>query len=303
MTKKRRVMGLACLMLMLWAFPAMAAEYALPIDSSGGFIPNPAGFTSLTAYQDESITVSVESRKIDDSVYHIAHVKIADASQLRTGLAGPSGVKKTAKTSAMAAAYSAVVAMNGDYYQYRSGGYVVRQGEVLRKTPNTKLDLLLVDEAGDFHIFKKSNKKELNAFLKGEHTAVNAFTFGPALVMDGKVQTIYNSYGFSPQDRSPRTAIGQTGPLQYVLVVVDGRQEGYSRGITLKKLAEFMGELGCVSAFNLDGGGSSTLIFGNEYVNKMDDKSERNISDIIYFATAVPETEWATVVNEESEAE
>jgi exopolysaccharide biosynthesis protein len=147
---------------------------------------------------------------------------------------------------------------------------------------------MVVDEAGDFHIFKKSNKKELTSFLQ-EHTAVNAFTFGPALVIDGELQTIYNSYGFAPQDRAPRVGIGQTGPLQYVLVVVDGRQEGYSRGITIKMLGEFMSGLGCLQAFNLDGGGSATLAFNGACYNSTSDKAERNISDIIYFASAVPE--------------
>lgn len=278
---------------LLWSLALMAAgeETALPVDHSPGPVPNPAGYVSDTVYEDDTLSVRMESRQADDSVYHIAWVDIADASQLRTALAGPSGVKKTAKPTQMAKDNNAVVAINGDYFQYRSGGYAVRQGETLRKTPNTKLDLLVIDEAGNFNIFKKSNKKELTAFLK-EHKAVNAFTFGPALVVGGEVQTIYNSYGFAPQDRAPRVAIGQMGPLQYVLVVVDGRQEGYSRGVTLKMLAEFMGELTCQEAFNLDGGGSATMVFGGKCYNNISGESERNISDIIYFASAAPEESW-----------
>jgi exopolysaccharide biosynthesis protein len=279
---------LLLLFLMNLAFYAIGESYSLPIDNSPGPIPDPAGYISGSAYEDDSLSVTLESRKIGDSMYHIAWVKISDPSQLRTAVAGPYGSKKTAKTTDMAAENNAVVAINGDYFQYRSGGYEVRQLEVLRKTPNSKLDLMVVDEAGDFHIFKKSNKKELTSFLQ-DHTAVNAFTFGPALVIDGEAQTIYNSYGFAPQDRAPRVGIGQTGPLQYVLVVVDGRQEGYSRGITIKMLGEFMSGLGCLQAFNLDGGGSATLAFNGACYNSTSDKSERNISDIIYFASAVPE--------------
>ncbi len=290
---KKAAAWLLCVLLLSMGLTAMGEVEgaALPVDGSTGPVPNPAGYVSETAYEDESISVKVESRKIDDSMYHIAWVDIADASQLRTALAGPYGTKKTLKPTQMAAQNNAVIAINGDYFQYRSGGYVVRQGEVLRKTPNTKLDLLVIDEAGNFNIFKKSNKKELTAFLK-EHTPLNAFTFGPALVMGGEVQTIYNSYGFAPQDRAPRVAIGQMGPLQYVLVVVDGRQEGYSRGITIKMLAKFMGELGCQEAFNLDGGGSATMVFGGKCYNNISGESERNISDIIYFASAVPESTW-----------
>jgi exopolysaccharide biosynthesis protein len=231
-SQKTCTVVLLLLFILSLAAAAMGESYSLPMDNSKGPIPNPAGYISDTEYKDESLSVTLESRKVGDSMYHIAWVKISDPSQLRTALAGPYGSKKTAKTTDIAADNNAVVAINGDYFQYRSAGYEVRQGEVLRKTPNTKLDLLVVDEAGDFHIFQKSNKKELTSFLK-EHTAVNAFTFGPALVKDGEVQTVYNSYGFAPQDRAPRVGIGQIGPLQYVLVVVDGRQEGYSRGITI----------------------------------------------------------------------
>ncbi len=294
---KKPVLILLVLSFILMA-SAMGEGYSLPVDGSPGPKPNPAGYTSQTVYEDESITVTMESRKIDDSVYHIAWVKIAHPSQLRAALAGPYGSKKTAKTSEIAAANNAVVAINGDYFQYRSSGYEVRQGEVLRKTPNTKLDLLVVDENGDFHIFKKSNKKELTAFLQ-EHTPVNAFTFGPALVKDGEVQYINNTYGFAPQDRAPRVGIGQIGPLEYVLVVVDGRQEDYSRGISIKMLAEFMGELGCQQAFNLDGGGSATMVFNGACYNSISDKSERNISDIIYFASAVPESAYNGAAKQE----
>ena len=290
--KRISIVPWTLLMVLTLMSAAMGESYTLPVDSTKGPKPNPAGYISDTEYKDESLSVTLESRKIGDSMYHIAWVKISDPSQLRTALAGPYGSQKTAKTTDIADKNNAVVAINGDYFQYRSGGYEVRQGEVLRKTPNTKLDLLVIDEAGDFHLFKKSNKKDLAAFLQ-EHTAVNALTFGPALVIDGELQTIYNSYGFAPQDRAPRVGIGQTGPLQYVLVVVDGRQEGYSRGITIKMLGEFMGELGCLQAFNLDGGGSATLAFNGVSYNSTSDKAERNISDIIYFASAVPESAYA----------
>ncbi len=298
--KSKKICIAVLMMYVMLSFAAAAAgeSYSLPVDNSPGMIPNPAGYVSDTAYEDDSLSVTLESRKIGDSMYHIAWVKVSDPSQLRTALAGPYGSKKTAKTTEIAAGNNAVVAINGDYFQYRSGGYEVRQGELLRKTPNTKLDLLVVDENGDFHIFKKSSKKELTSFLQ-EHTAVNAFTFGPALVIDSEVQTIYNSYGFAPQDRAPRVGIGQTGPLQYVLVVVDGRQEGYSRGITIKMLGEFMSELGCLQAFNLDGGGSATLAFNGACFNSTSDKAERNISDIIYFASAVPESANADIGKQE----
>lgn len=300
MRKKRLFAAFLLLLIMCLSLSALGEGYFLPLDFSAGSPPNPAGYLSETAYEDETISVALESRKIGDSVYNIARVKIGDPTQLRTALAGPYGSRKTAKPLQMAAAVNAVLAINGDYFQYSSRGYTVRQGETYIKALSKKdLDLLVIDEAGDFHIFKKSNKAEFAAFVRSGRTAFNAFTFGPALVKDGEVQVIYNSYGFAPQDRAPRVGIGQTGPLEYVLVMVDGRMDGYSRGITIKMLAEFMGELGCQQAFNLDGGGSAAMVFGGKYFNTMDDKSARNISDIIYFASALPEDTWRDAGNKE----
>lgn len=229
--------------------------------------------------------MQIEDVERDNSVYHVAHVQIADPTQLRTALSCEPGDKTKAAPSVIAGAYNAVVAINGDSYLFRSKGYIVRQGQALRKSPSTDLDMLIIDTAGDFHALRQPTRQSLNEALKKWDVA-QCFAFGPVLVMDGQVQTVYNGYGFSAQDKSPRTAIGQVGPLSYVLVVVDGRLES-SRGVTHKQLAEFMGSLGCIVAFNLDGGGSSTLLFGGQVYNSLSEGSERDISDIIYFATGV----------------
>lgn len=229
--------------------------------------------------------MQIEDVERDNSVYHVAHVQIADPTQLRTALSCEPGDKTKAAPGVIAGAYNAVVAINGDSYLFRSKGYIVRQGQALRKSPSTDLDMLIIDTAGDFHALRQPTRQSLNEALKKWDVA-QCFAFGPVLVMDGQVQTVYNGYGFSAQDKSPRTAIGQVGPLSYVLVVVDGRLES-SRGVTHKQLAEFMGSLGCIVAFNLDGGGSSTLLFGGQVYNSLSEGSERDISDIIYFATGV----------------
>ncbi|MDD3411160.1 MAG: phosphodiester glycosidase family protein, partial [Eubacteriales bacterium] len=238
---------------------ALGEGYALPADLSPAPAASESGYISATEYKDESLHVWIEDIERDDSVYHVAHVKIADPSQLRTGLSGEPGQKSKATVSQMAQAYNAVVAINGDYYLYSNKGYAVRQGTVLRKSAQTEYDMLVIDAAGDFHAVRKPTKAKIKEALALD--VVNCFTFGPVLVMDGERQTVYNQYGFAAQDRSPRTAIGQTGPLEYALVVADGRQE-HSRGVTHKQLAQFMADIGCTVAFNLDGGASSTLWFG-----------------------------------------
>ena len=271
---------LACLL------PLGAASAAvLPLDLSPAPAAPESGYVSDREYQDETLHVWIEDLQRDDSIYHVAHVEVADASQLRTALSGAPGEEVKAEPSNMAQASNAVLAINGDSYLFRSRGYVVRQGLVLRKSTTVDLDLLLIDTAGDFHALRKPTRASIREALDTTDVA-QCFAFGPVLVMDGQVQTVYNTYGFSPQDRSPRTAIGQVGPLSYVFVVVDGRQDG-SRGVTHKQLAAVMGELGCTVAYNLDGGGSSTLVFHGKVFNTLSEGAQRENSDILYAATGL----------------
>ena len=255
------------------------------------FEPSPPaleeGYIQSNEYLDETIHVRIEDFQENDSIYHVAYVEIADPDQLCTALSCDPGNKAKAKSSLIAYAYNAVVAINGDYYLYRGDGYIVRQGYILRKNASLTLDMLIIDTSGDFHVVRKPTKGKISEALNSFDIA-QAFTFGPVLVDNSEVQTVYNKYGFAPQDRSPRTAIGQLGPLSYVLVAVDGRQE-QSRGVTHKQLAEFMGNLGCTVAYNLDGGGTSTMVFHGLVYNSPSEGAERETSDIIYFATGIEE--------------
>ena len=278
---RRRLALLAALC--LW--PGLALSAALPLDFSPAPAADEAGYLSATEYRDDTLHVVLEDIERDNSVYHVAHVEIADPSQLRTALSGDPGEKVKIAPSLIAAANNAVVAVNGDGYLYRARGYIVRQGTVLRKSGSTDLDMLVIDTQGNFHALRKPTRASITEAL-ATYDVAQWFTFGPVLVVDGRPQTVYNSYGFAPQDKSPRTAIGQVGDLSYVLVVVDGRQS-QSRGVTHKKLAQFMADLGCTVAFNLDGGGSSTLIFHGGVYNSPSGGSERVTSDILYFATGV----------------
>jgi exopolysaccharide biosynthesis protein len=279
----KRLFSLLTALAMLAVAPALASGQ--PLDFSPAPVAAETGYISAYEYQDDTLHVWIEDIERDDSVYHVAHVEIADASQLRTALSCKPGEKTKAAASVIGNAYHAVVGINGDGYLFRTSGYIVRQGQVLRKSTAVELDYLIIDTAGDFHALRKPTKKSLSAALK-QYDVAQCFYFGPVLVLDGEAQTVYNQYGFAPQDRSPRTALGQVGELSYVLVVADGRQE-QSRGVTHKQLAQFMADLGCQVAYNLDGGGSSTLLFHGGVYNSLSEGSEREISDILYFATGL----------------
>ena len=192
----------------------------------------------------------------------------------------------------MAEAYHAVIALNGDNYTDKpeKTTFEYRMTNKIRSKANKTKDILIIDDLGDFHLFIQSKGiKEYPEQMKKEgRKMVNAFTFGPALVKDGQLLELDDNYGYNPHGREPRAAIGQTGPLSYVLVIVQAKGRDGKTGMSQHKLAEFMYELGCVQAFNLDGGNSAEMVFEERIFKGMPDGDERPLSDIIYFATLQP---------------
>lgn len=268
------------------------SPYSLPIDTSAGMKPNPDLFTEA-GYEDDSIRVQMETRETDgDVIWRIAWVEIASPTQLRTAYAGDSikDNKKKGTVSQMAKDHNAIVAIDGDNYivEPEKHKFEYRMGEKRQADKNNIKDILIIDENGDFHTFIKSVGAKTFQQDTG-HTIINAFMFGPALVHEGEISAD-PSYGYNPNGTQPRAAIGQLDRLSYVMVVADNATANDYIGVTHRELAEFMLELGCVEAYNLDGGNSAALVYNGEcYNNKID---EREIKDIIYFATAVPPEEW-----------
>ena len=193
---------------------------------------------------------------------------------------------------AMAKTYNAVIALSGDNYvdNPKKTTFEYRMTNKIRSSTNKLKDILIIDDQGDFHLFIQSQGiKEFPAELKKQgRKLVNAFTFGPALVKDGKLLELDENYGYNPNGREPRAAIGQMGPLSYVMVLIQTPDRDGKTGMSQGKLAEFMYNLGCVQAFNLDGGNSAEMVFGPQIIKGMKDGDERTLSDIIYFATIQP---------------
>ena len=259
----------------------------LPVDRTmPGNAPIEANFTE-NGYRDESIIVEMEQRRMYDSDVYIAYIKVATPSQLRTAIAGSKlSSDRTNTTSAIAGNYNAIVAMNGDYYGKVATGYITRMGESGREKPSKTMDLLWIDELGDFHIipYGQDGQKKAYKEFKADHEMINAFAFGPALVVDGDKQEIRESTWDHAFSKEPRAGIGQLDMLTYVLVVVNGREDT-TAGATIPEFADIMYELGCQQAYNLDGGNSATLVFNGKVFNAKD-ADERDVQDIIYFATA-----------------
>ena len=263
------------------------SEFSLPIDTSAGMKPDASLFTP-DGYEDASIRVQLETREAAGVVWRIAWVEVASPTPLRTAYAGKT-IKKdtTGLVTVMAKQHNAIVAINGDNYTNEKAkhSFIYRMGEKRQDKLNKQKDILIIDENGDFHTFVKSAGADKFEKDTG-HKIVNAFMFGPALVQNGEVLTLDKEYNFNPNGREPRCAIGQLDTLSYVLVIADGRGNSGSDGATHKELAEFMASLGCKEAYNLDGGNSAIMVYNNEIYNYK--ARERDVADVIYFATAVP---------------
>ena len=235
-----------------------------------------------TTYSDGNITVTLKEYRENDSTIYVADVQLTDSSYLKTALAqGSYGRNVTQKTSEIAESVNAVLAINGDYYGAQEKGYVIRNGELYRDTAIANQEDLVIYEDGSFGIINESDVTAQELIEKG---AVQTLSFGPALVQNGKITVSQNEEVGQAMASNPRTAIGIIDDNHYVFVVSDGRTSE-SAGLSLYELAEFMDSLGAETAYNLDGGGSSTMYFNGSVVNNPTGgmgSNERSVSDIVY---------------------
>ena len=233
------------------------------------------------SYQDENIKITITETVYNDTTCYIADVQVSDISYLKTALAQASYGRNIKETvSDMAAGNNAILAINGDYYGFRDYGYVIRNGVLYRSNGKGNEDLAILSD-GSFMLFSED---EISAEELAAQGALQVLSFGPGLVDDGEIIVSENAEVAQSKSSNPRTAIGMISPLHYVFVVSDGRTDE-SEGLTLYELAQVMQDAGCTVAYNLDGGGSSTMVFNGTVINNPTGgrgSSERKVSDIVY---------------------
>ena len=251
--------------------------------------------SEVTYYLDETILCITWQQVIDRAVYSFSEVKIAHASQFRRFLAdGTYGSDKLYYTTEMAATVNAVTASSGDYYKYRAMGVIVYNGVVQRV--NDQIDTCYIDENGDMmftRIGEITTMEQAKQYVE-DHKIRFSLAFGPALVIDGE-NTAPNSYLLGEiYKKYSRAAIAQMGERHYLMMAVNlSPSENYRNTLTIGELAEFLTGIGARQAYALDGGQTATIVIQDSLVNRPDYGNQRKISDIIYFATAVPSEEWA----------
>jgi len=267
-----------------------AADYTLPVDFSPGMPLNPERFISGTMYQDPTISVVITADNDNGLLYWIADIEIGDASQLRTAAAAGFESTGTEFGHVLAKRMNAVVAVDGDYYSYTSDTpIIIRQGVVYRNRLKKKpgQDVLLIDEDGDFHGIEDAKAGDVGETIDGKKI-INAFHFGPLLVNNGEIRRGKTNAHMKPEQRSQRVAIAQTGHLKYRIIVTGPNERG-SRALNFEEWRAFVASMPDIQvAYNLDGGDSAVLVFNNMKVNDPGNENERQLADIIYFASALP---------------
>jgi len=258
-------------------------ETTVSSPESGFAEVDPAGGEIIGTYSDAHMQVTLVQYVRNDTAIYAADVQLTGAEYLKTAFAQDTyGKNITEKTSEMAAEHNAVLAINGDYYGTQESGYVIRNGIIYRDSAKKNTDVLCVYADGTLEVV---DGESVTAQALLDSGVWQAFSFGPGLLADGEITVSETEEVGKAMASNPRTALGMISPLHYVFVVSDGRTDE-SEGLSLYQLAEFMQSLNVTTAYNLDGGGSSTMVFEGEVVNNpaggKSANKERSVSDIVY---------------------
>lgn len=233
------------------------------------------------SYVDDNIKITIKEYRENDTTIYVADVEVSDPSYLQTAFANDTyGKNVVDETSSIASGVDAILAINGDYYGVQRQGFVLKNGKIYRSTSNSNEDLVIYKN-GDWEFIDEENT-DLEKLL--DNRAYNVLSFGPGLIDNSSIIVSVNDEVDKAMKNNPRTAIGKISDNHYVFVVSDGRTNE-STGLSLYELATFMKSLGCEMAYNLDGGGSSTMYFNGKVINNPTSGrsiKERSVSDIVY---------------------
>lgn len=262
------------------------------------FHPN----TDIQYYYDETILTIIWKELIDGNTVTCCEVKVADASQFRRKLVDDTfGSARKLFATSIAASVNSVVAMNADFYMFRDFGIVVYDRELYRFSEDTYTgsykkynctDTMFVNGQGDFafwHRLQEATPEQMRAFIR-DNDILFSIAFGPVLVENGELQYC-DWYPAGEIDRGySRAGIGQKDHLHYFYMSLNHSNEKQARW-TVNQFGERMYERGLQQAYCLDGGQTSEIVWRGSPFNYIDFGGEREVSDIMYFATAIPETE------------
>lgn len=253
-------------------------------------------------YYDETILMILWKEVIDGNTCTCMEVKIADASQMRRKIAEDTlGSPVWVYASELAATVNPVVALNADFYMFRDFGIVAYQRQLWRMDESTYtgqykkyncIETCLIDEEGDFHfthLLEPYTRSEMQQYID-ENRIVFSLSFGPVLVENGEVKTCNWYPAGEPDVGNSRAGIAQLGKLHYYYLGVNHSPEKAALW-TINDLARAFYNKGVPNAYGLDGGQTVEVLFRGIPYNYIEYNAERAVSDILYFASAIPESE------------
>lgn len=250
------------------------------------------GTSTATSYASDTAKIGIEKvvtgSGSDQVTYFVADITVSDATIVKSAFANDQfGTNIIANPSAIAAQAGAVLAINGDYYGFRDTGIEIRNG-VIYRDQGARQGLAFYQD-GSMKLYDETATDAKTLLSQG---VWQTLSFGPGIVEGGEVvagiesvEVDTNFGNHSIQGRQPRTGIGWIADNHLLFVAVDGRSAGYSRGVTMTEFAEIFAGRGAQVAYNLDGGGSTAMIFNGDLVNNpLGRGQERGTSDILYVA-------------------
>ena len=239
-------------------------------------------------YKDDSIEVKCWREEISGKVFNFSEVWISDPSQLRRTLVDNVISKKHLDhPQNIFAKTNGVVGMSADFCAFRNLGIIIQYGQVIRGVKNSILDIAVYDKNGNFSAYEDNDSfYETDAYKNGE--IIHTFAFGPVLVDNYAVSDSYKlrlraQHPGELRSIYPRAAICQFDyDKHYLLCTLD------YEGMNGVDFATVLQSKGVRFAYNLDGGQTATLMFHKKIINKVAYGGTRQVSDILFFATAIP---------------
>ena len=234
-------------------------------------------------YRSPSLFVEVNRHFDEENIitYFVAEIRMKEGERERSGFGRPDKPGKRKMLFEIARSYQAVIAVNGDYLDYVEAdpkGIIIRNGETYVK--QDAVDTLAFYPDGTMRIIRPG---ETDADELLEDGVQNSFSFGPTLINNGVIEPDLEDLRLA--SKKPRTAVGMIEPYHYLLIVVDGRQSKYSKGMTYPELADLFASYDCEVAYNLDGGASATMCFMGEHISQYEGSltGQRSVPDSLMF--------------------
>lgn len=251
-------------------------------------------------YETSTLKVTVEPGETSYTKYWVCHIQTFSTAQLCSALCGGTYGNPRVPVSEETAAHNGVIGINGSGFSYSTGEpapgkSMIKDGKVYNDIYSNGNIMCVTQDGGMFTaVAGMTTEDMLNRGVK------DTYCFGPTLVENGEPYTITGA--FQQTYRYQRTAVGMVNPGNYYIVVVQGGGADGSQGMTYEELTQVFLDLGCQYAYNLDGGGSTTLVFKGKVLNKLTDGGERPCADILYFIDAGDGQEGDSIVIHEDEA-